>query len=117
MKKKEAGGKVKITANYDDHTHLLFLKIPAASNLGQSSAEDNGTAPCLRRMPLFLMPREKQDKKRIDFKIGGCAFIKSAVLLEEADQLKFADRLLHGAGLSLLPPPALMQVSGKGSMV
>ena len=31
--------------NYDDHTHLLLLNIPAASNLGQASAEDSGSAP------------------------------------------------------------------------
>merc|ERR1719331_1718187 len=119
MKKKEVGGKAKAMPTFDDHTHLLFLKIPAASNLGHSGGEDAGTAPCLRRMPLFLMPREKQDKKRIDHKIGGCAFIKSAVLLEEADQLKFADSLLGAAEPKspLLPPPALMQVSGKGAMV
>merc|ERR1719409_1731706 len=119
MKKKEVGGKAKIVANYDDHSHLLFLKIPAASNLGQSSTEDAGTAPCMRRMPLFLMPRDKQEMKRVDYKIGGCAFIKSAVLLEEADQLKFADRLLEGAEPSspLLPPPAYMQAVPRNGMM
>jgi len=120
MKKMEKGGKAaKAMPNYDDHTHLLLLNIPGASNLGQASAEDSGSAPCLRRMPLFLMPREKQDKKRIDHKIGGCAFIKSAVLLEEADQLKYADRLLEGAEPSspLLPPPAYMQAVPRNGMM
>jgi len=112
-KKESNNTRVKQVQSIEDHTHLLALKVPAGKDLEQGQAGDGtAVAPCLRRMPLFLMPREKTDRKRISHKIGGCAFLKSAVLLEESDAM---ESLPEGEGPAspLVPAPPMGMSTAK----
>jgi len=105
--KKESTTRVKQVQSIEDHTHLLALKVPAGKDLEQGGVDSAAVAPCLRRMPLFLMPREKTDRKRISHKIGGCAFLKSAVLLEESDALQAMPEGDDGPDSPLVPAPPM----------
>lgn len=87
---------------------MLSLKIVAGKDIEHEAIDGSAGAPSLRRMPLFLMPREKTDRKRISHKIAGCGFVKSAALLEESDALKFQINSEDGPRAPLLPPPPMV---------
>mmetsp|Transcript_129372 Transcript_129372/g.242055 ORF Transcript_129372/g.242055 Transcript_129372/m.242055 type:complete len:640 (-) Transcript_129372:31-1950(-) len=65
-----------------------------------------------RRLPLFLMPREKAERRRQEFRISSCTVHSSgAYLLQESDSKLLDNLLLKDDGISqyddepLAPPP------------
>merc|ERR1719491_1511019 len=71
-----------------------------------------------RRLPLFLMPREKVDRRGHDFRISSCRVHSSgAYLLQESDSKLLDELLLKDDGISqcddepLAPPPPVDEVA------